>query len=75
MPVCAAGASSGAEPTTHSWSFRYSEELPRPDASVRYIWLLLLLSAGSAISVTWQAHETHEWVLSSHARCVWCSLF
>ena len=75
MPICAAGVSSGAELTTHSWSFRYSEELPRPDASVRYIWLLLLLSACITISVTWQAHETHGWVPSSHARCAWCCQF
>ena len=52
MPGCAPGASSGAEPTTHSWSLRYSAELPRPEASVRYIWLLPRLSPGSIISVT-----------------------
>lgn len=68
MPVCAASANSGAEPTTHSWSFRYSEELPRPDASVRYIWLLVLLSASVIISVAWQANEIHGWVLPCRMR-------
>ena len=43
-PICGPLASSGVEPTTHSWSFLYSVEVPRPDVSVRYIVLLLLLT-------------------------------
>ena len=61
-PVCLPAASSGVEPTTQSWSLLYSVEVPRPDASVRYIAVLLLVPA-PASGITCGCYNTNAMTL------------